>query len=397
MKPLAGIRIADFTVHNAGPFCTHLLSQLGAEVIKVESAMRPDAFRKPHPVYGRMGPATFDQVASTKLSIRINLKKPEGVVLARRLVAVSDVAAESFRPGVIERLGLGFEDLKAVKPDIIMLCVSSSGQSGPDRHFAGYAPLFGAWGGLGEMTGYSDGPPVEMRHVMDHTVGMNSAVAVLAALQRRRATGVGGLVDVSAREVASSLLGEALLLAAAGKEPHRIGNEHLTMAPHGVYPAQGEDRWVSIAVTSDAEWQVLAAIVDEPGLVADARFAKAVDRHANRAALEPILSTWTRSMPADDIAGMLQDAGIAAHSSWTTPELAADPHLRARGAICEVQEPDGRHRAAVGVPMRLSKGPQIGIHRGTPALGEDEDYVYGELLGLSRAERIALEKSEVIY
>jgi crotonobetainyl-CoA:carnitine CoA-transferase CaiB-like acyl-CoA transferase len=397
MKPLAGIRIADFTVHNAGPFCTHLLSQLGAEVIKVESAMRPDAFRKPHPVYGRMGPATFDQVASTKLSIRINLKKPEGVALARRLVAVSDVAAESFRPGVIERLGLGFEDLKAVKPDIIMLCVSSSGQSGPDRHFAGYAPLFGAWGGLGEMTGYSDGPPVEMRHVMDHTVGMNSAVAVLAALQRRRATGEGGLVDVSAREVASSLLGEALLLAAAGKEPHRIGNEHLTMAPHGVYPAQGEDRWVSIAVTSDAEWQVLAAIVDQPGLAGDARFAKAVDRHANRAALEPILSTWTRSMPADDIAGMLQDAGIAAHASWTTPELAADPHLRARGAICEVQEPDGRHRAAVGVPMRLSKGPQIGIHRGTPALGEDEDYVYGELLGLSRAERTALEKSEVIY
>jgi crotonobetainyl-CoA:carnitine CoA-transferase CaiB-like acyl-CoA transferase len=380
MKPLAGIRIADFTVHNAGPFCTHLLSQLGAEVIKVESAMRPDAFRKPHPVYGRMGPATFDQVASTKLSIRINLKKPEGVVLARRLVAVSDVAAESFRPGVIGRLGLGFEDLKAVKQDIIMLCVSSSGQSGPDRHFAGYAPLFGAWGGLGEMTGYSDGPPVEMRHVMDHTVGMNSAVAVLAALQRRRATGEGGLVDVSAREVASSLLGEALLLAAAGQQPHRIGNEHLTMAPYGVYPAQGEDRWVSIAVASDAEWQVLATIVDGPVLAADARFAEAVDRHANRTALEPILSAWTRSLPADDIAGMLQDAGIAAHASWTTPELAADPH-----------------RAAVGVPMRLSKGSEIGIHRGTPGLGEDEDYVYGELLGLSRAERTALEESEVIY
>jgi crotonobetainyl-CoA:carnitine CoA-transferase CaiB-like acyl-CoA transferase len=397
MKPLAGIRIADFTVHNAGPFCTHLLSQLGAEVIKVESAMRPDAFRKPHPVYGRMGPATFDQVASTKLSIRINLKKPEGVVLAKRLVAISDIAAESFRPGVIGRLGLGFEDLKAVKQDIIMLCVSSSGQSGPDRHFAGYAPLFGAWGGLGEMTGYRDGPPVEMRHVMDHTVGMNSAVAVLAALQRRRATGEGGLVDVSAREVASSLLGEALLLAAAGQEPHRIGNEHLSMAPYGVYPAQGEDRWVSIAVASDAEWQALAAIIDEPGLAADSRFAEAGDRHANRVALEPILSAWTRSLPADDIAAMLQDAGIAAHGSWTTPELAADAHLRARGAICEVQEPDGRHRAAVGVPMRLSKGPQIGIHRGTPGLGEDEDYVYGKLLGLSRVERTALEESEVIY
>jgi crotonobetainyl-CoA:carnitine CoA-transferase CaiB-like acyl-CoA transferase len=397
MKPLAGIRIADFTVHNAGPFCTHLLSQLGAEVIKIESAMRLDAFRKPHPVYGRMGPATFDQVASTKLSVRINLKKPEGVALAKRLVTVSDVAAESFRPGVIGRLGLGFEDLQAVRRDIIMLSVSSSGQSGPDRHFAGYAPLFGAWGGLGEMTGYADGPPVEMRHVMDHTVGMNAAVGVMAALQRRRATGAGGLVDVSAREVASSLLGEALLMAAAGHAPHRIGNDHLAQAPHGVYPAQGEDRWVTIAVASDAEWRALAAIIGAPGLAGDPRFAHAADRHANRAALEPIVSAWTRTLPADAIAEMLQAKGVAAHASWTTPEIAADPHLRARGAICEVAEPDGRRRAAVGVPMRLSKGQEIGIHRGTPRLGEDEDYVYGDLLELGRDERTALEEAEVIY
>jgi len=397
MKPLTGIRIADFTVHNAGPFCTHLLSQLGAEVIKIESAMRPDAFRKPHPVYGRMGPATFDQVASTKLSVRINLKKPEGVALAKKLVAVSDVAAESFRPGVIGRLGLGFADLSAVKSDIIMLSVSSSGQSGPDSHFAGYAPLFGAWGGLGEMTGYADGPPVEMRHVMDHTVGMNAAVALLAALHRRRATGKGGLVDVSAREVSSSLLGEALLLAAAGEEPHRTGNEHPRMAPHGVYPAEGEDRWISIAIATDAEWRALAAIVGRAELASDPRFAKAADRHANRTALDEVVSAWTRSLPADAASERLQTAGIAAHASWTTPEIAADPHLRERGAICEVQEPDGKLRAAVGVPMRLSKGQEIGIHSGTPKLGEHEDYVYGELLGMGSADRQALEDAEVIY
>lgn len=378
MKPLHGIRIADFTVHNAGPFCTHLLSQLGAEVIKVESAMRPDAFRKPHPVYGRMGPATFDQVASTKLSVRINLKKAEGVALAKRLVAVSDVAAESFRPGVVERLGLGFADLKAVKPDIIMLAVSSSGQTGPDRHFAGYAPLFGAWGGLGEMTGYADGPPVEMRHVMDHTVGMNAAVAVMAALHRRRATGEGALVDVSAREVASSLLGEALLLAAAGEAPHRTGNDHPRMAPHGVYPAAGEDRWISIAVSSDRERQALAQIIGSD-------------------LSDESLSNWTRSQDANAVAERLQAAGIAAHASWTTPEIAADPHLHERGAIVEVAEPDGKLRAAVGVPMRLSKGAEIGIHRGTPKLGEHEDYVYGELLGIRREERSALEDAEVIY
>jgi crotonobetainyl-CoA:carnitine CoA-transferase CaiB-like acyl-CoA transferase len=393
MKPLSGIRIADFTVHNAGPFCTHLLGQLGAEIVKIESAMRPDAFRKPHPVYGRMGPATFDQVSATKLSVRINLKKPQGAELAKKIVAVSDIAAESFRPKVMDRLGLGFEALKAVKPDLVMLSVSSCGQSGPDSHFAGYAPLFGAWGGLGELTGYEDGPPVEIRHVMDHTVGMNAAVAVMAALHRRRRTGEGTRVDVAAREVAASLIGEALVLAAAGGGPKRIGNAHPRMAPHGVYPAQGEDRWVSIAVASDRQWRALAEAIG----CKNARFATEAGRREHAGELDRILAGWTAKRDANEAAALLQQAGIAAHASWTTPELAADPHLRERSAIVDVAEPDGTMRAAVGAPMRLSKGGEIGIHRGTPKLGEHEDYVYGELLGMSRAERLALQEAEVIY
>jgi crotonobetainyl-CoA:carnitine CoA-transferase CaiB-like acyl-CoA transferase len=397
VKPLAGIRIADFTVHNAGPFCTHMLSQLGAECIKIESALRPDIFRKPHPVYGRMGPASFDQVASTKLSVRINMKSPKGIDLARRVVAVSDIAAESFRPGVMERLGLGYEALRKVKEDILYLAVSSSGQTGPDSHFAGYAPLFGAWGGLGAMTGYEDGPPVEMRHVMDHTVGLNAAVAVMAALHRRRATGKGGLIDVAAREVSSSLLGEALLLAAAGLGPHRASNDHPRMAPHGVYPSKGEDCWISIAVASDGEWRALAEIMGKPDLAGDPRYSNETARHANRKSLDPIVAAWTATMAAEEATDLLQKAGIAAHASWTTREIVADPHLRARHAIIDVQEPDGKTRAAVGVPMRLSKGAEIGIARGTPKLGEHEEYVYGELLGLSMAERKALEAEEIIY
>lgn len=396
-KPLAGIRIADFTVHNAGPFCTNLLSQLGAEVIKIESAMRPDAFRKPHPVYGRMGPATFDQVASTKLSVRINLKKADGIALAKRIVAVSDIAAESFRPGVMDRLGLGYEALKAVKQDIVMLSVSSSGQSGPDSHFAGYAPLFGAWGGLGELTGYEDGPPVEIRHVMDHTVGMNAATAVMAALHRRRATGQGSHVDVAAREVAASLVGDRLLLAAAGGTPARQGNADARMAPHGVYPAKGEDRWLALAIADDAEWQALAELMARPELATDSRFADEASRQANRLALDAVVSEWTATQDANEAATRLQQAGIGAHASWTTPEIAGDAHLRARRAIVEVAEPDGKLRAAVGVPMRLSKGAEIGIDRGTPKLGEHEDHVYGELLGMGRDERRALEDAEVIY
>ena len=282
MKPLAGIRIADFTLHAAGPFCTHILSQLGAECSKVESAARPDIFRKPHPVYGRMGPASFDQVASNKLSVRINLKDAQGVALAKKLVGVSDLVCESFRPGVMERLGLGYAELFAMKPSVVMVSVSSSGQIGPDSHFAGYAPLFGAWGALGYLTGYEDGPPVEMRHVMDHSVGMNAAMAAVAAVYRLRRTGIGGHIDVSAREVACSLVGEALLFAAAGGEPTRIGNDHLRMAPHGVFRTRDEDRWLSIAVRSDDEWQTLVKLMNAPDLLSDPRFQTASNRHRHR-------------------------------------------------------------------------------------------------------------------
>ena len=396
-KPFAGLRIADFTVHNAGPFGTHMLGQLGAECIKVESAQRPDIFRKPHPVYGRMGPASFDQVASGKLSVRINLKHKKGIALAKRLVSISDAAAESFRPGVIERLGLGYDALCAVKEDIILLSVSSSGQSGPDSHFAGYAPLFGAWGGLGTLTGYEDGPPVEIRHVMDHTVGLNAALALIAALHHRRATGKGQHVDVAAREVASSLIGEALLLAAAGGVPGRMGNDHARMAPHGVYPAQGEDCWLSLAVGSDAEWRALTQVMGAPQLTDDARFISAASRHANRVELDAIVAEWSVTLPADKAAALLQAAGVSAHPSWQARDIVADPHLRARRAIVDVSEPDGKIRAAIGVPMRLSKAEDIGIASGTPALGGHEDYVFGELLGMSKAERQALEDEEVIH
>jgi crotonobetainyl-CoA:carnitine CoA-transferase CaiB-like acyl-CoA transferase len=284
-----------------------------------------------------------------------------------------------------------------VKNDIIVLSVSSSGQSGPDSHFAGYAPLFGAWGALGTLTGYADGPPVEIRHVMDHTVGLNAAVAFLAALHHRRATGEGQHVDVAAREVASSLVGEALLLAAAGIEPQRMGNEHPRMAPHGVYPAKGNDCWITIAVSTDAEWRALAQAMGKPQLADDARFANPRDRHGHRGELDGIIGQWTQSLEANATAELLQARGIAAHASWTAREAVSDPHLRARHAIVDVKEPDGRPRAAIGVPVWMSKGEDIGIQSGTPKLGEHEDYVFGSLLGLSRRERQALEDEEVIH
>lgn len=396
MKPLQGFRIADFTVHAAGPFCTHMLSQLGAECIKVESALRPDIFRKPHPVYGRMGPASFDQVASNKLSVRINLKDPRGVILAKRLVGVSDMACESFRPGVMDRLGLGYAALAQVKRDLVMVSVSSSGQSGPDAHFAGYAPLFGAWGALGYLTGYADGPPVEMRHVMDHSVGMTAAMAALAAVFRLRRTGIGGHVDVSAREVASSLAGEALLLAAAGGVPQRMGNAHPRMAPHGVYPTRDADRWLALAVGSQAAWRGLLQVIGWPELDVDPRFRTEALRLEHRDALDTRVAAWTRTMDAVDAAERLQAAGVAAHLSCDTRDLVADAHLRARGMVIDVDDTDGNRRAALSVPVGFADA-ETGLDRGTPRLGEDEDYVFGELLGIGAAERAELTENRVIY
>ncbi|MBN9886224.1 CaiB/BaiF CoA transferase family protein [Salipiger abyssi] len=397
MKPLAGLRIADFTVHAAGPFCTHMLSQMGAEVIKVETALRPDIFRKPHAVYGRQGPATFDQVSSNKLSVRLNLKHPEGVALAKKLVGVADVAAESFRAGVMARLGLGYDILRDVKRDIVMVSVSSSGQTGPESHFAGYAPLFGAWGGLGYLSGHADGPPVEMRHVMDHSVGMHAALATLAALNRRRRTGEGCHVDIAAREVASSLVGDFLTAASAGVSVGRMGNDDMARAPHGLFPTADADRWLSISVSSDAEWKVLAGIIGQPQLADDPRFATQAERHANRRALDAPIGAWSARQGGEAAAERLQAEGIAAHLSWAASDIVADPHMRARGAILDIAETDGKIRAAIGHPARFAGDDAPGITRGTPALGGDEDYVYGELLGLSRAQIGALVEDEAIY
>lgn len=392
--PLAGVRIADFTIHAAGPFCTHLLSQLGAECIKIESATRPDAFRKPHAVYGRMSAATFDQVSANKLSVRLNLKQPEAVALAKRIVALSEVAAESFRPGVMARLGLSFDALREAKPDLVLLSLSSCGQSGPDSHFAGYAPLFGAWGGLGWMSGYSDGPPVEMRHVMDHAAGVHAALATLAALNQRRRTGQAQHVDLAAREVASAMIGDALVLASLGITPERPGNADLAMAPHGVYPTAQPDRWLTLAVRDDTEWRALAHTLGQGN--GGERYATAALRRERRAELDQALTQWLKTCDAEATAQRLQQAGVCAHVSWTMQDVASDPHLQARGAVTPVQAPDIAPRLAVGAPARFSGSDQVGIRRLTPALGQDEDYVFGQLLGLSTAQRADLEAREVI-
>lgn len=395
--PLAGLRLLDFTLHAAGPFCTQLLTTLGAECIKIETAGRPDIFRKPHPVYGRMESATFDQVNAGKKSIRLNLKHPTGIQLARRLVAVSDIVAESFRPGVMKRLGLDYETLAGLRPGLVMVSVSAAGQSGPDSRHAGYAPLFGAAGGLGHLTGYTDGPPVEIRHVMDHSTGLSATAAVLAACYRRKRTGQGQHVDVAATDVAMSFVGAALLQAAfTAVKPTRTGNERVGWSPHNVYRCRGDERWIAITVRTEAQWQALCAraSLDDAPWIRDSRFATSEGRWQHRHELDQGLSSWTAALDRDALAADLQAAGVPAFISATSADVAASPHLRARGTITELSDHPGR--AVVGPPWRFAATPAR-LERGTPALGAQIDEVFGPLLGMTVEEIRQLQRDEVIW
>jgi crotonobetainyl-CoA:carnitine CoA-transferase CaiB-like acyl-CoA transferase len=394
--PLSGLRLLDFTLHAAGPFCTQMLTMLGAQCIKIETAGRPDIFRKPHPVYGRMESASFDQVNAGKQSIRLNLKHARGVELAKALVAVSDIVAESFRPGVMERLGLGYGTLSAIRPGLVMVSVSAAGQTGPDSRHAGYAPLFGAAGGLGHLTGYPDGPPVEVRHVMDHSTGLNATAAVLAACYRRKRTGQGQHVDVAATDVAMSFIGGALLQAAfTSSMPYRRGNEMLGWAPHNVFACSGLEQWIAIAVETDAQWSALCERAGPTqSWTSDPRFASREQRWNVRSDLERAIAAWTATQSRDVLVNDLQQSGVPAFASCSSADVAASAHLRERGTIMALADHPGR--AVVGPPWRFQETPAR-LDRGTPALGGHVPEVFGGVLGLSDDEIESLKRQEVIW
>lgn len=395
--PLEGVRVLDFTWQAAGPFCTRLLALMGAEVIKVESRARPDIHRRPHPVYGREEVPSYEELLAHKKSVTLNLKHPEAVELARRLAAVSDVVVENFRPGVMDRLGLGYEALRSVRPDIIMVSCSAAGQTGPERLYAGYAPIFAALGGLGFITGYEDGPPVELRNHMDHAVGLVACFATLAALLYRKRTGRGLHVDVSSREVATWFLGEVVLdYVMNGRVGCRRGNRDEAMAPHNVYPCRGDDRWVSIAVGTDAEWQALCRAMGRPELAQDPRFSDGYLRHENQEELDQIIAAWTHRHDAWEVAERLQAAGVAAMPSVTAAELVSDPHLKARGAFLDVKGPDGESRPAVGLPWRFSETDGQAAFW-PPELGAHNREVLGGLLGLSEGELARLQAEKAVW
>ena len=395
--PLSGVRVADFSVHAAGPFAGLMLAELGAQVIKIESSARLDITRRPHTMYGKP-PSSFEQINANKMSVCLNLKEQRAVDLALELVAVSELALENFRPGVMQRLGLSYEAMKEVRPDIILVSLSSNGQTGPESSYAGYAPMFAALGGLGHLTGYADGPPVELRHAMDHTGGMLAAFAAVAALSARQRTGLGQHVDVSVRDLATSFIGPELLeVAMNSREPHRQGNRDPAAAPQGVYRCRGEDEWVSISVASEAEWRGLVDAMGGPAWAVGDNFGDAFRRWRKHDELDRLVEEWTLRHSAGEATAILQGHGVAAHPSLSPDAMMMDTHLQGREAFPVVRNADtGEQQRAVVPPWRFSATPAR-VDRWTPDLGQHNLEVFSGILGLSPDEVHELEEARVIW
>jgi len=391
--PLQGVRVVELTKVWAGPYVGKLLAFLGAEVIRIESMESLDVTRT-YGVKDINNAPGFQAVNPQKLSVQIDMKTPAGIELILDLLRHSDIVVENLRPGAIDRLGLGYATVKATKPDIVFVSMGMHGNDGPLAYQTGYAPCFAALGGLSSLVGYEGEPPAGMNvRYADSTFGTAAAFAAVAALTHRRQTGVGQFIDVSAVETMSSMVGDALMDFALNKVVQDCdGNRHAEMAPHGAYRCLN-DEWIAVAVSSDSAWEAFAGALNAPELADDARFRTFADRQVNEAELERMIARRTLQRDAAELAAALQHSGVAAAKSFSSVDLVADQHLWGRGFFREVTDRRGQARTVVGPSWNMSRA--AAIVDAAPRLGEQNAYVFGDILGLSTEEQQRLSATGV--
>jgi benzylsuccinate CoA-transferase BbsF subunit len=410
MMSLEGYRILDFGTAWAGPMSTQLLADMGAEVIKIETQGRLDGLRMGRPIVGddiaggdegkwpNLQPA-FHALNRNKLSITVDIKKEEGLGLIRDLVRISDVVSDNFSPGVMTRAGLDYQALVRIKPDIITISLSGVGQYGPLKEATLYANTIMAMSGLSSLLGYYGEPPLGMSAVAygDANASIHAAFAVLAALVYRKITGEGQPIDLAETQMGSALLGEALMdYQMNNRVAKPKGNRHPHMAPHNNYPCAGEDKWISIAVKTNQEWRSFCAAMGNPDWCLDEKFGSIGGRLDHQEELDRKISQWTMQYEPQELMETLQKTGVAAVAVMTTEDQYFDPHFKERESYIEIEHPLVGLEALYGIPWRLSDTPGK-IVRPAPSLGEDNDYVFKELLGLNEKDMDRLVKEKVIY
>jgi benzylsuccinate CoA-transferase BbsF subunit len=415
--PLEGYRVVDFGSAWAGPQMAHMVADMGAEVIKVESRNRID--------YGRIGGAAsskdlllktpealvaaaperlelnpvFHLLNRGKLGITVDFSKPKGAELLRELIRRSDVVTDNFTPGVLDKYGLGYESLAEIKKDIIVVSLCFAGHTGPLKGTRGYAPIITALSGLDSVVGYTDesvpcGPNFAYG---DHVAAMHGALAILVALIHRNRTGEGQYIDISEWEATTSLLGEPLMeYMMNDRIPGPTGNRDSIMAPHGYYPCREEAQWVSIAVKTDEEWRNFCQALGNPPWTEDDRFSDRYSRLLNQDALDKLVSQWTVNYSPREVTEILQEAGVAAAPFLISKEQYHDPHFKERGIFVGVNHPKSGREVFYGIPWKLSDTPGE-VRASGPLLGQDNEYVFKELLGLSQGDFEHLVEEKVIY
>ena len=406
--PLDGVRVIAFTWVWAGPMCGLQLAHLGADVIRVESSLRMDTLRAGAPPFwgGQSGPnrsGYVNQYSQGKRSVTLNLKNPDAVEIAYDLIRHADVVVDNFGAGAMERMGFGYEKLRAIKPDIVQISMAGHGQTGPIANFVAYGPTQVPMIGLASLTGYPGGGPREVGiSYGDPNGGMQAAFAVLAALYHKRHTGEGQYIDMSQWEAAIPLVNEGLLTyQMTGKQPARMGGRDEFQAPQGVFRCLGpggpsgeaqrrasqtsEDDWLAVSCWTDDEWQALARCIGRPDLAKDAGLASAAGRKEREEELEAAISAWTAQKQREEAAAALQAAGVPAQWVHTTKDVVEDPGLAARNFWVELPHCECSGARHAGIPWLLS-GTPLRVRRAAPCLGEHTDEVLREVLGKTDAE-----------
>ena len=371
---LQGLRVVDLTRIVAGPYTTRLLADFGAEVIKVQPLLPREEDN-----FARGYDNTWNR---NKRGITLDMAKPGGVALAKKLVSLSDAVVENFTPRVMANWGLDYDNLKKLKADIIMLSLSTMGNSGPHKDYSGFGPTVQAFSGLTHLTAYPAGPPLGPGTAYaDHVAALFACLALLGAFENHRRTGEGRHIDISQVEAMASLLGDAFI------PPQES-------ATSGVCRCKGDDRWCALAVSTDEEWRGLKKALGNPPWAEEKRFATLANRLENKKALDELVGEWTQKHSAEEVMSLLQKQGVAAGVVQSARDLAKDPQLKHRGFFVELDHPEMGKTISDATPIKLSASPPR--YRPAPLLGQDNDYVYGELLGMSKDEMARLKEQGVI-
>ncbi len=382
MKPLTGLRILDFTWMLAGPYTTRIFADFGAEVIKVQSKKTARGAESNLTGY-------FNTWNRNKRSITLDLSHPEAREMVLKLTRITDAVIENFSPRVMPNWGLDYEKLKEVKPDLIMLSMSAMGQGGPWKDYVAFAPTLHALSGLTHLTSFENNAPIGLGYAYsDIVAGLYAALTVLAALEHRDRTGLGQYIDLSEYEAICTLIGPSLLdVYVNDKEIVPEGNcpDYIAAAPYGCYPCSGTDRWCVIAVSNEKEWESLCRVLGHPAWTKEARFTTLAQRKENRKELDDLLAKWTIQHTAEEVVRLLQEAGVSSGVVQNAEDLSRDPQLMARNVFVQLEHPVLRKTISDRSPIRFEHDATADW-KAAPIMGEDNRYVFLELLGLTERE-----------